>query len=72
MAKGKRPVSKRFGKGKNGATLACKVTRRKGKVVGAKCTLPKAPKKRKATKKGKARKGLKKSKRKTGKRKSKR
>jgi hypothetical protein len=73
MAKGKKPEIKAFGKGKRKTQLACKVSRRNGKIVGAKCgpVKVKAPKKRKATKKRKARKGSKKSRKRTD-RKSKR
>lgn len=70
MAKGKKPEIKAFGGGKRKTKLACKVQRRKGKIVGAKCG-PVKEKKRKATKKRKARKGSKKSRKRTG-RKSKR
>jgi hypothetical protein len=34
---------KGFGGGKRKTQLACKVTRRKGKIVGAVCTPPKRP-----------------------------
>jgi hypothetical protein len=39
--RGSKPVTKRFGKGKKGAALSCKLRRnKKGVVIGAECTAP--------------------------------